>query len=321
MHRSHTVGLDLGGTNIKAGVVDSSGTLLVARSTPTLAAGGVEIVLERMAALVRDVIGDAQLSPDAISSVGVGAPGPISHRAGLIYSAPNLPGWTNVPLRERLGAMLGLPVTLENDANAAAYGEYIAGAARDARDMVLLTLGTGIGGGVVMGGALQRGAFDNAGEVGHMIVMPDGRPCPCGQRGCLERYASANAPAERVRDAVLAGESSALAHRIRAAASVDARDVIAAMDAGDELAARIWRETCRFLAIGIVNLQHLINPAVVVLGGGLINAGATLLDPVRTCFDELSWKIAPDAPKIVLASLGTDAGVIGAAALARASAM
>jgi glucokinase len=242
----------------------------------------------------------------------------MSHARGVIYSAPNMPGFVNLPLRDRFAALIGLPVGLENDANAAAFGEFAVGAGRAAPTLVMLTLGTGIGGGVVLDGQLWRGCFDNAGEVGHMVIVPGGRPCPCGQNGCLERYASANAVTERLQEAVHAGADSLLKRQVLAHAELDARDVLAAIDQGDVLAARIWDETCYYLSLGIVNLRHLINPELVVLAGGLINAGQRLLEPVQRHFERLSWKIAPDAPRIALATLGTDAGTIGAALLARA---
>lgn len=312
-----TVGIDLGGTNIKGGVCDAAGKLISLHSIPTEAARGPDHVLQRMRDVVRDVVARAAIDPHDVAAVGVGAPGPISHARGVIFSAPNLPEWKNIAVRDRFGELTGYPVVLENDANAAAFGEFVAGAGRDVRDMVMLTLGTGVGGGIVLDGKLLRGAFDNAGELGHTIVEPHGRPCPCGQRGCLERYASAAAVADRLREAILGGEACSLAPRIKAHDAVDARDVLAAIDAGDALAARVWDELCFYLAVATVNVQHSFNPQRVVLAGGLINAGARLLDPVRRHFGALAWRIAPDAPEITLASLGPDAGVIGAAMLAR----
>ncbi len=318
MTASYAVGIDLGGTNIKGGVCTPDGQLRFRRSIDTQAAGGVAHVLGRMAELVDDLVRDAQLTKTELAGVGVGAPGPMSHAAGVVHNAPNLPGWVNVPLREQFSAMIGLPVVLENDANAAAFGEYVAGAGREVHSLVMLTLGTGIGGGIVLAGKLWRGHFDNAGEIGHLVTVPDGRACPCGQRGCLERYASASAVAERLCEAVRAGESSTLKAKVLANEAFDARHVLAAADAGDALAARIWDETCQYLALGIVNLRHLLNPELVVLAGGLSNAGPRLLEPVKAHFERLSWKIAPDAPRIALATLGENAGMIGAAALARA---
>jgi len=317
MPATHTIGIDLGGTNIKAGVVDADGRPLVRRSIPTQSEGGPEHVIARLAQLTQDLIHAARLARSDVQAVGLGAPGPMSHKLGIIYACPNLPGWKDVPLRARLHDASGLPVALENDANAAAFGEFVAGAGRGTRDLVLLTLGTGIGGGVIMDGRLQRGAFDNAGEVGHMIVVPDGRPCPCGQRGCLERYSSANAVAERLIEAVQAGEDSILRTNVGAGAHVTSSDVAQAARNGDALATRVWDEMCRYLAVGCVNLQHLLNPERIVLGGGLIGAGPQLFDAVRAHFERLTWRIARDQPTILPATLGDDGGVIGAAALAR----
>lgn len=311
-----TVGIDLGGTNIKGAVCDADHRPLAQRSVPTDATGDAEQVLGRMADLARDVIARAGATPRDILGVGVGAPGPISHARGVILDAPNVPGFRNVAVRDRMQALTGIQTTLENDANAAAYGEFVAGAGRAAGDMVMFTLGTGVGGGIVIGGRLLRGEFDNAGELGHTIIVPDGRECPCGQRGCLERYASAAAVAIRLAEAVRTGEPCVLEDRVLAGDELDARDVLKAIDAGDALAARIWDETCFYLAVAIVNVQHTLNPRRVVLAGGLVNAKERLLSPVRAHFERLSWRIAPDRPEIALAALGADAGVIGAAALA-----
>jgi glucokinase len=317
MAATYTIGIDLGGTNLKGGICDPVGTLVRRESIDTQAEHGFEHVLGRMAGLVDRLLRQSGLTKTQIAGIGVGAPGPMSHARGVIHQAPNLPGWVNIPLRDRFADATGLPVVLENDANAAAFGEFTAGAGRDVRNMVMLTLGTGIGGGIVLDGKLWRGSFDNAGEIGHTVVVPDGRACPCGQKGCLERYASANAVAERVSEAVRAGEDSLLKPKVAGGQPFDARDVVAAVDTGDPLAARIWDETCYYLALAAVNLRHVLNPELVVFAGGLINAGPRLLERVCAHFERLSWKIAPDAPRLALATLGSDAGTIGAAALAR----
>jgi glucokinase len=270
-----------------------------------------------MAELVYSLIASAGVDRRQIVGVGVGAPGPMSHEQGLIYRAPNLPGWVNIPLRNLFSGQIGLPVVVENDANAAAFGEFKAGAGRRAHSMVLLTLGTGIGGGLVLNGKLWRGRFDNAGEIGHLIVQVDGRACPCGQRGCLERYASANAVAELLVEAVRAGKPSILADRIRANEALDARDVLDALQQGDALARDTWEHSTRHLAIGIASVQHVLNAQRYILGGGLAKAGAPLLDAVKRHLEQTYWKIAPDCPEVVLAELGSDAGAIGAAMLAR----
>lgn len=317
MTATYTIGIDLGGTNIKGCVCDANSTLIARHSIDTQAERGPDHVISRMAELVEELRRRAKLDRAQVAGVGVGAPGPMSHKRGVVYHAPNLPGFVDVPLRDRMQAATGFRSVIENDANAAAYGEFAAGAGRDVRDMVMLTLGTGIGGGIILDGQLCRGYFDNAGEVGHTLVVPKGRACPCGQHGCLERYASANAVAERLAEAVTAGEDSILKPKVLAHTAFDARDVLAAVDQGDALAARIWDETCFYLALSVVNLQHVLNPELVVFAGGLINAGQRLLSLVQHHFGQLSWKIAPDQPRIALATLGTDAGTIGAAVLAR----
>lgn len=318
MPARYTIGIDLGGTNIKGGVCDAAGRLVARHAVETQAERGADAVIERMAALVDALRAQASLKTSEVVGVGLGAPGPLSHAEGVVFNAPNLPGWVNVPVRERLARACGLPVVLENDANAAAFGEFTAGAGRDVDSLVMLTLGTGIGGGIVLDGQLWRGAGGSAAEIGHSIIVPDGRPCPCGQAGCLERYASANAVAERLVEAVRAGEESSLGPDVSAGRALDARDVLRARAAGDALAARIWDETCRYLALGCLNIEHVLDPDLIVLAGGLINAGETLLEPTRTWFHQCRWSLTEPRAKIALARLGTDAGVIGAAALARA---
>jgi len=317
MTARYTIGIDLGGTNIKGGVLDASGTLVRRRSIETQTEHGFEHVFARLVQLVEDLIRDAGLTKSDVAAIGYGTPGPLSHKKGIVYASANLPGWKNIPLRERFSAATGLPVMLDNDANVAAFGEFVAGAGRGVRDMVMLTLGTGIGGGVIVNGELVRGALENAAEIGHMIAVPNGRPCPCGQRGCLERYGSANAVAERLVEAIQAGESSSLKARLEAGEAITSVEVAQAARAGDPLAVRIWDETCWYLAIGCVSLQHILNPARVVLAGGLIGAGEQLLAPVREHFHRQTWRLAEDFPQIELATLGGDAGVIGAATLAR----
>lgn len=321
MSNALTLGIDVGGTNIKAGIVDAAHRVVVRGSIETQAAGGFEHVLARIVAQARQLIADCGQPAQAIAAVGIGVPGPLSHEKGVVFNAPNMPGWTNAPIRDRLAATLRLPVNLENDAKSAAFGEFVAGAGRDAPSMVMLTLGTGIGGGVILDGRLWRGAFENAGEVGHSIVVPGGLPCPCGQRGCLERYASASAIARRAAEAIAAGERSSIKLDAGAAARGEppttAEAVQAAAAAGDALAGRIWDEACLRLAQAIVNLQHVLNPQRMVLAGGLINAGAALLDPVRRHVAEQTWRMTQDQPEITLATLGGNAGLIGAAALAR----
>lgn len=309
-----TIGIDIGGTNLRAALLNEAGEIKHRAAMDTQAADGFDAVMQRCAGLVTSLLKEAD-DTNAAWPIGVGVPGPLIHKTGVVLNAPNLPGWKNAPVHDRLAAITGRIVVVENDANAAAFGEFSAGAGAKSGNMVMFTLGTGIGGGVIIDGQLIRGSFDNAGELGHIIVEPQGRECPCGQRGCLERYASASSVADRARESLTAGEKSSLSEI--PAAQLDSGSVVKASQAGDELAVRIWSETCRYLALACVNMQHILNPKTIILAGGLINAGDALLDPVRTEFRRLTWKMAEDVPDIRLATLGGDAGVIGAALLAR----
>ncbi len=317
MARRCFVGIDLGGTNLKGGVVDEDRRVLCKVSIPTEAEDGPDHVIELMAALVERVIDQAGLTKAGIEAVGIGSPGSMSHTHGIIIKPPNLPGWENVPLRDRIRDLTDLPTTLENDANAAAWGEFWAGAGRGTRHMVMFTLGTGVGGGIITNGRLLRGHFDNGAELGHMIIQPGGRPCGCGQKGCLEAYASASYTARRATEAVEAGERSSLAEVLKAKGEITSEDVVNAASAGDALAARIFDETCMYLAVACVNMQHAINPERILMAGGMIHAGEdVLLKPIRQKAAEMTWKAADDLPEIMFATLGNDAGLIGAAGAA-----
>jgi glucokinase len=215
-----------------------------------------------------------------------------------------------------LRSRLGVPIVLENDANAAAFGEHWVGAGRGGGDLVMLTLGTGVGAGVILNGRLLHGHFENAAELGHMIVVPNGLPCPCGQRGCLEAYASAASVARRAVSAVAGGEPSALRGLADGGYPIDAEQVARLAQEGDKVCHRIWEEACIYLALACVNVEHAFNPAMIVLGGGLAAAGSFLLDGVHDHFLRQRWSFGDDAPTIALAALGDDAGVSGAAGLA-----
>jgi len=312
------IGVDLGGTNIKVGVLTEAGEVLVKNSVPTEADKGPDHVIDRICQAALQAASDAGVARENILAIGVGAPGAMSHKDGLIISPPNLPGWHNVPLRDIITDKTGIPANLENDANAAAYGEFWAGAGKGTTDMVLFTLGTGIGGGIIVDGHLLRGAFDNAAELGHMIVEPGGRPCGCGQKGCLEVYASAANTAKRAREAIEAGENSSLKQRLDQGLPVECEHVVEAAANGDPLASKIWDETCKYLAIACVNVQHFTNPQKILFAGGMIGAGQRLLEPVRKYFRQFTWTAAQDYPEITFAALGNDAGFIGAAGLALA---
>jgi glucokinase len=310
------VGIDLGGTNITAALVSGDGTIQRHEGIRTHAERGAGPVIDDMAALVKRLCASVRTTADAIVGLGVGAPGPLSPREGIIYQMANLPGWRNIRLRQELSEKTGLPAELDNDANAAGLGEFWAGAGRGTRHLVVLTLGTGIGSGVIVEGEVLRGHFENAAELGHMIVSVDGRQCPCGQRGCLEQYASAGNVAAHCVAALRAGERSSLTSRLERGDRIDAQAIAEAAHAGDAFAERIWDDACRHLAVGCVNIQHAFNPEMVVFAGGMSAAGDALLSRVRAHFNALTWKLAKDGPTIAISTLGDKAGVIGAARLA-----
>ncbi len=310
------IGIDLGGTFIKFGLLNEEGKTGGALQQPTPSSGGAESVIAQMADGARRLVESAGLRLEDIVAMGVGAPGPADLSAGVILAMPNIPGMENVPLSRRLTEVLHLPVVLENDANAAAYGEYRYGSGAGSRTMVLLTLGTGVGSGVIVEGQVLRGSHDIGGEIGHMIVQVDGEPCACGQRGCLERYSSATSMARRAVGMIQDGRTSALATVLRCKGAIDAADINAARKAGDALAAEVWKQGMYYLAVACVNICRVLDPDKIVLAGGLTAAGEDLLAPVTEHFRRLHWSLAPPRTQIVLSTLGGEAGVIGAAALA-----
>jgi glucokinase len=306
------IGIDIGGTAVKCGLVLGDGTHREAGSHPTEAARGVDHVIGRIADHVRRLCDATRAAGSGPAGVGVGVPGTLSHRRGVVFAPPNLPGWKNVPLAERLAGATGLRVTVDNDANCAALGEHRRGAGRGTADMVLLTLGTGVGGGIIAGGKLWRGANENAGEFGHMIVRIGGRRCTCGQSGCLEAYASASNTAARAVEWIRSGEASSLAAILQAGDELDARAVAEAAAGGDRVAGAVWRETCECLAVACLNIQHGWGPGRIVLGGGMSAAGDRLLRPVREAMERIGSRMLGPPPEIRLAELGNDAGFIGA---------
>jgi glucokinase len=280
-------------------------------------------VVERIAKMVEEVIAEviatAGATRDDILGVGIGAPGPLDRERGVVVVAPNL-GWRQYPLRDAVSEKLGLPATLDNDANCATLGEWWQGAARGARHVVGLTIGTGIGGGIIIDGKLHHGASDVAGEIGHTTIDLTGRYCRCGNYGCLEAYASGPAIAQRAREALERDEVSAL-HRIVEGdlSRLTAATVYEAAKSGDALARELVRDTATFLGAGIANLLNVFNPDVVVIAGGVTQAGEPLFDPLRAEVRRRAFRPAVDACRIVPGELPGTAGVVGAVATFRES--
>ena len=316
---THYLGLDLGGTNVKCGVISDAGDVVAKVSLPTEAEQGPEKVVANMVAAAEQAAAEAGMALRDIAATGIGAPGPLDIANGILIAAPNLPGFDHEPLRDRIAEATGRPAVLENDANAAAFGEFTFGAGRGdvIRHLVMLTLGTGVGGGVIYDGRIIHGHATLAGELGHMIVQPHGRACPCGQHGCLEQYASASSVGRRVVEAIENGENSTLKGAFSGRlARITAKDVFEAAENGDDLSQRIVDETAEYLGIAIVSICRMLDPQMVVFAGGMILAGEFLFGRIREAYKKHTWTLAGTDVKIVTALLGNDAGIIGAASVA-----
>jgi glucokinase len=310
------LGIDIGGTNLVVGSVAEDGSSMVASaSEPTHSEAGATDVVDRLVGLAERAIATTRReAPGAeILGVGVGAPGPLDTRRGIVLLTPNL-GWVNMPLRQLIHDRLGLPAALDNDANCAVLGEWWVGAARGARNAIGITIGTGIGGGLIIDGQLYHGASDVAGEIGHTTIDTEGRRCKCGNYGCLEAYASGPNIALRAVEELEAGAES----RLRALVDGDlekvtAQTVYQAAADGDELALEVVNDTAKFLGVGIGNLLNVYNPEVVVVCGGVTLAGDHLFEPLRREVARRAFKPAVTACRIVPGELSGTAGVYGAA--------
>lgn len=319
------VGVDLGGTNIKVGLVDDQGRTLAHLSIPTEVERGAEDGSRRMGQAVRDVITKAKLKATDVARVGLGTPGTMDVATGMLLEPVNLPTWRQFPIREKVAHYSGLPVRYANDAKAAAYGEAWVGAGRGLRSMVLFTLGTGIGCGIIVDGMLVVGEHSHGAECGHIIIdyHEEARECGCHKRGHLEAYASATAVIKRSHEALSAGRKSSLAGRIDRGEELTPLVVDQEAKAGDALALEIVLDTARYLAIGIVTVMHTIDPVAVFLGGAMTFGGSDdplgkqFLETIRAEVLRRALPIPAAETRIDFATLGSDAGYIGAAGLAR----
>jgi glucokinase len=304
------VGVDLGGTSVRAAVAIEPGRHGEPVRRPTPAADGPEAVLDACATVVREACGGAD--PDGVA---IGVPGPLDPATGVVYDAPHLPGFSGLEVGRLLSARLGgCPVAVENDAKLAAYAEYTAGGGAGADPFLFVTVSTGIGGGLVSGGELFHGVAGTALEVGHVPASPDGPACGQGHVGCLEGVASGTAIAARARAAVAAGEASTLASI--PSPLLDAVAVEHAARAGDPLAVRLFEEAGRALGRALGGYVNLFSPEVIVVGGGLINTGELLFAPLRKALPEIAFRVPLQRCRIEIAALGTDAGLVGATAWA-----
>ncbi len=315
MVQQYVVAVDLGGTQIRTALCDLDGRILQRASQLTLAHEGPEAVLDRIADTISTVMRGQ--SPSSVKAIGMDSPGPLNPNTGIILEAPNLPGWCNVPLRDLIGKRFGIPTYLGNDANVAALAEYTYGAGRGIRDMIYITVSTGVGSGIIIDGRMLIGANGQAGEAGHAIVLPDGPLCGCGRHGCLESLASGPAIARYVADRLRDGAESTMEAMVAGDLSrIDARLVNDAAQSGDALAIEAFARAGHWLGAGIVNLLYLFNPSLVVLGGSVTKAGSLLFDPMWAAIRQLARPIYYDGLTIVPATLGDDVALLGSAALA-----
>ena len=308
-------GIDIGGTKIALAVADLEGRIIERTRFPTRVEEGPHRLIETALSEIERMI---ETTGAPLAAIGVGCGGPLDRGRGLILSPPNLPGWDEFPIVKLVEERLGVPALLDNDANVAALGEHRHGAGRGFKHLIYITQSTGIGGGVIVRGELVHGVCDNAGEVGHMTVLPDGPVCGCGGRGCLEALCSGTGLARRARERLAAGELSSLSSL--SPNEVTGRAVAEAARAGDMVAAAVWDEMIHYLAVGVGNLFNVLAPEAVVIGGGVSGAGEQLFGPLRERVRARARMLPPEKINILQASLGGDSALHGALILGQTAA-
>lgn len=317
---NHYIGVDLGGTNLRAAIADTdTGHIFHQRTRPTFAAEGQKAVIERIIDLITELINENAVSASDIKGIGIGVPGTPDIDRGVIKLLPNLPGkWLNVPLQELIQEQVQLPVALINDVRAITLGEWRFGAGRGADTVVCLAIGTGIGGGVVVNGQFHLGIGGTAGEFGHHVVEVNGLPCGCGGRGCLELYASGPAIAAMGVKEVMHGHTTRIGELANYDLNqIDAEVIFQAAREGDQVAKEILQRAGRYLGIAVGNILGTISPQRVIFGGGVSGAGDLLLTPIVQTLKERANVIPVEAVQFVLAELGMNGGLIGSALWAR----
>ena len=312
------LGIDLGGTNIAVGVVDSDFNIIGEASIPTGVPDTAAHIADRMAQASREAVKNAGVSMDEIESVGIGSPGSVDPHKGIVQNAFNL-GFVNTPLRQLLGERLGKPVYLENDANAAAYGEVMAGAAKGHENVVVITLGTGVGGGILVNGKLITGASYCGGELGHMGMVYGGEQCTCGRKGCVEAYCSATALIRQTKRKMQEAPDSLMWDVVGGdIEKVNGRTSFDAMEKGDKAAKEVVDQYIGYLGFAVCSIINLLQPEMLLIGGGISKQGEVLLGPIREMMLKETFCKEPERNTVLAAAtLGNNAGIIGAAALHR----
>jgi len=312
----YVIGMDIGGTKLAVVVSDLQGHIVRKIKRPTEAHKGPDHVIGRLFDMTRELMRTAKVEADQVVGIGVSCGGPLDTRTGIVYSPPNLPGWDAIPLKSRIEEEFGIPAIIENDANAGALAEWMFGAGRGYSYVVYMTMGTGIGGGIVIDGKIYHGANDTAGEVGHQILIPDGPLCGCGKRGCLEALCSGPSIARRAREAVRKNPDT-LILKLAGGEIEDIRSehVVEAARRDDPLAMKLIEETAFYMGWGIANMVNILNPEVVIIGTIAVAAGDLLLEPIRRNVRKMAMERAASIVRILPAQLGEYVGDLAAVAL------
>ena len=305
---NHVLAADVGGTNTRMAIVTGNGDILTLLKKSTHCKDGRDEMIRFLVSFAREVIEKSNLQEEKICGMGIGFPGPLNAETGIIFNPPNLNGWDNVPLKDILEKELKMPVAIENDANAAALGEWWKGAGSGTGSLFCITLGTGVGGGMVLGGKVWHGASSIAGEIGHTTIIRDGIECTCGNTGCLEIYACSGGILKRVNDALLEEGDNGKFQPL-----TNLKEIDQMLIQGNEVVLKIIKETGVILGIAIANLANLLNPEVVVLFGGVTNLGANLIGPLKEEVKRRAFKKATESLRIEFSQLGDNSGILGAA--------
>lgn len=303
--KTHILGIDIGGTKLAVVVADFDGTILHKVRRPTESQRGPDSIVDTLVDMCKQVLTETGTTADRIAGVGISCGGPLDTETGIIYSPPNLPGWDAYPLKQQLEAKLSLPVIIENDANASGLAEWMFGAGRGTKHLLYMTMGTGIGGGIVVDGQIYHGANDSAGEVGHQILIPEGPLCGCGRRGCLEALCSGPSIARRAREWIAHSPSTRILEFAGGCIEdVRAEHVVQAAQEGDALALRLVDQTAYYMGWGIANVVNILNVELVVLGTVAVAAGNLLLDPMNQYMRRFAMDRPGEIARIVPAQLG-----------------
>jgi glucokinase len=308
------VTIDLGGSKIALGIISDKYRVLAREHHPTLAEEGVDSVINRIISSVRQIITSGNIALSQLGGISLAAAGAIDSQRGIMTLSPNLTGWHDVPLREIIRERLGIKVWLINDADAAALGEHQFGAGTGVDNLIYLTIGTGVGGAIIIDGQLYTGACGSAGEIGHMTIDVNGPRCECGNVGCLETLASGKAIAREVKKRLSAGGRSSLTEAVAGKVeNITTEAVARAAQQSDDLATSVIKDVATYLGVGMVNLVNIFNPEMIVVGGGVAGMGDLLLEPARQLVKERAFPVSAAAVRIVTTELGNDAGLLGAA--------